>query len=192
MTTETRSENGGPRPFGIPTTYKATRFRSRLEARWAAFFDLLGWSWVYEPFDADGWIPDFLIEGAAPFLVEVGPCIDRPDYLTKADDGASRHVDQPTLVLGVSPVPGFGDGVITATPIAGILTRDGEWDDTPADASWANCHHCSSPGIFHTVGSYRLRPCGDADGNNHLGYIGRAELRLLWRKAGSDVQWMRR
>ena len=28
----------------IPTTYAGVRFRSRLEARWAAFFDLCGWS----------------------------------------------------------------------------------------------------------------------------------------------------
>lgn len=27
----------------IPTTYQHTLFRSRLEARWAAFFDLVGW-----------------------------------------------------------------------------------------------------------------------------------------------------
>ena len=27
----------------IPTTYSGVVFRSRLEARWAAFFDLCGW-----------------------------------------------------------------------------------------------------------------------------------------------------
>ena len=35
---------------GIPTLYGGVRFRSRLEARWAAFFfDVAGWSWEYEP-----------------------------------------------------------------------------------------------------------------------------------------------
>jgi len=43
----------------IPTTYRNVNFRSRLEARWAAFFDLLEWKWIYEPFDFNGWIPDF-------------------------------------------------------------------------------------------------------------------------------------
>jgi len=43
----------------IPTAYANTNFRSRLEARWAAFFDLVGWKWIYEPFDFEGWIPDF-------------------------------------------------------------------------------------------------------------------------------------
>lgn len=44
------------------TSYKSTVFRSRLEARWAAFFDLVGWKWVYEPLDLKGWSPDFLVE----------------------------------------------------------------------------------------------------------------------------------
>ena len=32
----------------IETTYKGYRFRSRLEARWAVFFDTLGIKWQYE------------------------------------------------------------------------------------------------------------------------------------------------
>lgn len=46
----------------IPTRYRGTQFRSRLEARWAAFFDLVGWSWNYEPFDLLGYVPDFIVE----------------------------------------------------------------------------------------------------------------------------------
>jgi hypothetical protein len=42
-----------------PTEYNGVRFRSRLEARWAAFFDILGWRWDYEPYDFHGWVPDF-------------------------------------------------------------------------------------------------------------------------------------
>lgn len=33
----------------IETRYAGCRFRSRLEARWAVFFDTLGISWEYEP-----------------------------------------------------------------------------------------------------------------------------------------------
>lgn len=58
----------------IPTTYKGIRFRSRLEAKWAATFDGLGWSWEYEPLDLNGWIPDFFIPTTnEPYLVEVKP-----------------------------------------------------------------------------------------------------------------------
>jgi hypothetical protein len=47
----------------IQTKYKGYRFRSRLEARWAVFFDTLGLKWEYEKegFDLDGtyYLPDF-------------------------------------------------------------------------------------------------------------------------------------
>lgn len=48
----------------IETVYKGYRFRSRLEARWAVFFDVLGIEWEYEPegFDLGGgvrYLPDF-------------------------------------------------------------------------------------------------------------------------------------
>lgn len=51
----------------IETKYKGYRFRSRLEARWAVFFDAMGWRWEYEPegFDMDGvyYLPDFKVFG---------------------------------------------------------------------------------------------------------------------------------
>lgn len=49
----------------IETCYKGYRFRSRLEARWAVFFDALGLQWEYEPegFETSaGWyLPDFWV-----------------------------------------------------------------------------------------------------------------------------------
>jgi hypothetical protein len=59
-----------------PTKYKGVMFRSRLEARWAAFFDLVGWEWEYEPVDLNGWTPDFRLtveELGSPLFVEVKP-----------------------------------------------------------------------------------------------------------------------
>ena len=47
----------------IETWYAGCRFRSRLEARWAVFFDRLGVQWQYEPqsylVDGGGYLPDF-------------------------------------------------------------------------------------------------------------------------------------
>jgi len=59
----------------IPTRYKGVNFRSRLEARWAAFFDLMQWQWHYEPIDMQGWIPDFIMGSDlnTGLLVEVKP-----------------------------------------------------------------------------------------------------------------------
>jgi hypothetical protein len=63
----------------IPTLYRGVQFRSRLEARWAAFFDLCKFKWTYEPYDLDGWMPDFELrwdaadETVIRVLVEVKP-----------------------------------------------------------------------------------------------------------------------
>ncbi len=46
----------------IETKYKGCRFRSRLEARWAVFFDALGIKWRYEP---EGFIMRFDYEAFA-------------------------------------------------------------------------------------------------------------------------------
>lgn len=61
----------------IPTVYGGVRFRSRLEARWAAFFDLCKWEWEYEPCFKDGWLPDFALkmrdDNSSPSYCEVKP-----------------------------------------------------------------------------------------------------------------------
>lgn len=51
----------------IETKYKGYRFRSRVEARWAVFFDSLGLKWEYEPegFELGNgirYLPDFRIQ----------------------------------------------------------------------------------------------------------------------------------
>lgn len=55
----------------IQTFYKGYHFRSRLEARWAVFFDALGLKWDYEPegFELPGgvrYLPDFFVHSANP------------------------------------------------------------------------------------------------------------------------------
>lgn len=64
----------------IETRYKGYRFRSRLEARWAVFFDTAGIKWEYEFEGCDlgdlGWyLPDFMMlhnPGRGP-IVEIKP-----------------------------------------------------------------------------------------------------------------------
>lgn len=67
----------------IETNYKGYRFRSRLEARWAVFFDSLGIKWRYEtqglliydlgPYLPDFWIPIESVEQDDGIWVEVKP-----------------------------------------------------------------------------------------------------------------------
>ena len=63
----------------IPTTAFGIEFRSRLEAKYATFFELLEFKWQYEPVDLNGWIPDFILygEGGREVFVEIKPETDR-------------------------------------------------------------------------------------------------------------------
>jgi hypothetical protein len=173
-----------------PTSYNGSRFRSRLEARWAAFFDLIGWRWTYEPFDADGYVPDFQIHGPTGLLVEVGPCEFLSEFAEKAEKplqafGRQRQV----LILGIDPTI-LEEGRSSVLPAAGYLTNDGEdgWETTSI-AQWATCRDCDRIGVYHGSGFYRLLPCGHHDGGNHLLDVDDALIARLWRDAGNRVQW---
>lgn len=97
-----------------PTLYAGVTFRSRLEATWAAFFDLSGIRWDYEPIDLEGWVPDFVLWVASPVYVEVKPAPLIPFSKTckslKVDskfqgfEKAKRHRKENwVLLLGVRP-----------------------------------------------------------------------------------------
>lgn len=43
------------------THYDGLEFKNRLEAQWAAFFDLANWKWRSSPRMQDGWRPDFRV-----------------------------------------------------------------------------------------------------------------------------------
>lgn len=70
----------------IETHYNGYLFRSRLEARWAVFFDNIGWKYEYEPegFKADDgtvYLPDFYLPQKG-FYAEVKPIIPGWDVYT--------------------------------------------------------------------------------------------------------------
>jgi hypothetical protein len=70
----------------IETRYRGYRFRSRLEARWAVYFDAIGLTWEYEAqgFDLDGvcYLPDFWLPNVDMFA-EVKPEAFNKDELRK-------------------------------------------------------------------------------------------------------------
>jgi hypothetical protein len=84
----------------IPTLYRGRMYRSRLEARWAAFFDRLGWTHEYEPFDLGKWSPDFAIKEPFDALIEIKPITEPYHELFERVCSASKG---PTFVFGVSP-----------------------------------------------------------------------------------------
>lgn len=79
----------------IETRYKGYRFRSRLEARWAVFFDAAGvkWEYEFEGYDLGNvwYLPDFMMlhnPGRGP-IVEIKPTAPSNVELQKLSDACA-------------------------------------------------------------------------------------------------------
>jgi hypothetical protein len=131
-----------------PTKYGGIHFRSRLEATWAAFFDLLAWGWEYEPFNVGRWLPDFsLTAPRAPggvVLVEVKPTASAyPGSAvgSKIDESALAWT---CLLLGVGPRDGQLDLDAPMSILGGIrLANDDEWTTAYLQRSPFGADFCS-------------------------------------------------
>ena len=114
----------------IPTIYKNVRFRSRLEAKWAAFFDLVGWRWEYEPLDFDGWMPDFALYGETGnvILVEVKPILSFDEGLANRTrdeiDKNYPYSDENETFTPTIPVLLLGTGLKHGGYIIGDVRHD--------------------------------------------------------------------
>jgi len=152
----------------IPTEYAGVHFRSRTEARWAVFFDLVGLKWDYEPFDLEGWAPDFLLRtNIGPVLVEVKPvdlttCVDTVNRggndnnaLAPYNKALSHASKYQVLLLGMAPLE--MRGAVLPIGIQSVPPRKAKYSfDDMQDAL--------------TVGNT-------------------AFITGAWRKAGSTTQW---
>lgn len=199
----------------IETNYRDCLFRSRLEARWAAFFDVLHWPWVYEPWDGNAYIPDFIVQGARPLVVEVKPCVTTQElmtYVPRVEDGIAGHWQGDYLIVGATPLPLQDRRARFAH--AGII---GEWLDlvgysgSPwcADiAEWHYCtartcrvgcdgsheraaaHECAQLAVHHPVQSFAGRPCGHYDGDHFLDIISLEAIEAAWNRAHRETRWI--
>lgn len=123
----------------IQTWYKGFRFRSRLEARWAVFFDALDIRWEYESqgYVVDGrpYLPDFRLTECGTWVEVKGSVatLDHALVLAAARDLPSAEAGHPTLLLlGPIPQPGKVDiawiGLdVYDDPDHGQCVVDGHW-----------------------------------------------------------------
>ncbi len=138
----------------IQTSYKGYRFRSRLEARWAVFFDALGISWEYEP---EGYrvgnrqyLPDFMVE--SQLLVEVKPentfreGADVPDWPRWA--GVARGTQRPLLAVFGPPTYPQGPTSAFRTLLFGLSWMAGA--DVPlVQVKLGACRRCGCLGALY-------------------------------------------
>lgn len=172
-------------PRGIPTEYRGTTYRSRIEARWAAFFDLAGWRYDYEPIDLDGYIPDFiLLAPRGPILVEVKSSAYASELEhAQAKIDASGWADE-AIIVGQSPrlAESLGDDVFG-------------WIREPLDGHepcWAlaravMCGHNHIGGFSSYDHTWRNRMC--SCDQNKLEDWNQGHLEHLWSQASNSTQW---
>ena len=185
----------------IPTFWRGVQFRSRLEARWAAFFTRMGWDWLYEPFDLQGYIPDFILKLHGDVLVEVKPATSSDDpMLREALDKVMRsgwdgyfnwghpedELNRDTIAVGACLLPAYGGIAI------GLMHEKDDGVNGPEMAIVATCRSCNKTTFCSSIHSYHCRLCGHHDGDGGLIWrdpAATAECERAWLWAGNQVQW---
>lgn len=163
---------------GIPTFHDGFRFRSRLEAMWARFFDLVDWPWKYEPFDLAGYIPDFVMPfPAGDLLIEVKPEVSLA--------GLRQHCEKTELAGWNKEILIVGSGLLAlddSTDAFGLL-REVEYGWDVAEAIY--CFACQRYSLYHSSGRWNCRLCGKHKRFQNWGL----DLRAKWAQAQNLVQW---
>lgn len=109
---------------GIPTVGpQGIRYRSRLEARWARFFELCRWPVAYEPdMNLRQWIPDFLVLQGCGLLVEIKPERSLAELVERHQPRIEASgVVAPCLLLGAT----LAYSGVSSDPFVGAVGMDG-------------------------------------------------------------------
>lgn len=99
----------------IPTEYQGFRFRSRLEARWAVYFNALTLPWRYEAeafeLPSGKYLPDFYLPtvgGGRGIFVEVKP-VEGTDLELRLCGELAVAFSRPVLMVNGSPIETQGE-----------------------------------------------------------------------------------
>ena len=187
----------------IPTMYRGRQYRSRLEARWAAFFTILGWEYEHEPFDLGKWSPDFMLTDrvtGGKALAEVKPiqafdedvgnkivsaCFET-GWKSQLSGVLLLHV-KPTVVdrkvrIGDVVIFGEGPGASRWIPAELVWILDAYEAKIIADIVIPDV---DAPG-WHTMLTYRFFDW-PSDGGGIMRYPEHTER--LWSEASNAVRW---
>jgi len=175
-----------------PTYYKEQLFRSRLEAKWAVFFDLLNWPYTYEPYDLKGYIPDFILQFHEPLLVEVKPEVLFKNLKQHTDKILKSGWEKEILIVGADLFKSSWNDCSTI----GLLGQTWEMygdinlkNENPdfEEGILFHCDMCKKPSIFHSIQSYHCRVNGCHRGDKHMKPFDSALS--LWGLAHEKIQW---
>lgn len=159
----------------IETVYNGYRFRSRLEARWAVFFNALNIKYEYEPegfvlSDGTYYLPDFYLPESKTFFEVKGIMSDKDMHKIKKLIKDSQR----PVVIGCSDMS--------------FYACDFWWDEDFAltDKESSVLVHCPTCGKYYFSGingSYECLCCGDYDGDHNFYIVcyGDWENERLWK-----------
>lgn len=171
----------------IPTMYAGTQFRSRLEARWAAMFDLLNFKWAYEPVDLNGYIPDFIL--FERMLVEVKPILWKNaigggrllnEKSQQEYESAIQKIRASNHNFGWCAIVGADIHDYTSTGLSALVGKVSDSFSTRRD-QWRDLHLNYWPSNDEV--SFDAQPVLGSNGT------GKIDLIFAWREAGNRVQW---
>lgn len=166
----------------IPTTYNGVRFRSRLEAKWAAFMDTVGWRWDYEPIDLNGYIPDFILT-RRDIIAEVKPFQTSNEINLAQGKAFMSGWNRDLLIFGSQP---FWQLTITKTAIVhSIPIWGGGAQGRRALFCW--CDSCDKGMGLCSTGD-RCRVCGEF-GTRPMDEDRVPIIQHAWKMAYNAVQW---
>lgn len=146
----------------VPMVYNGIRFRSTLEADWAATFDALAWYWEYEPYaveftNGQRYLPDFRLPGQHAWCEVKGPHGERADKPRRLHQGVG-NVDSSSgdRVIFCRPAgPGraanwhcaTGDHRVTITKCGACQ----QWCFTKPLVDQWRCRHCGAIALIPEV-----------------------------------------
>lgn len=106
--------------------YNGLEFGTRLLARWAAFFDLAGWSWQANPAPVDDWSPDFRVS----FPCGHSECPKQHVILVSvlAVDGIDRIIGHPALQHSYNVADAEGNAFGDAGAVFGSTPSVSRWE----------------------------------------------------------------
>lgn len=149
----------------INTKYKGYNFRSRLEARWAVFFDSLGIEWEYEKEgykfeDGTYYLPDFWLPELDCFIEIKGVAPNKNDDNKAAN--LAKNIKKKVMIF-------YGDiskQIDNGNESAHMFCDDG-WD---CFYKFCECRKCKKIGIEFDGRSDRIDCCGENTGHGDKGY----------------------
>lgn len=148
----------------IETEYKGYRFRSRLEARWAVFFESLDIRFEYEPegyqlTDGTRYLPDFYLPDSDTFFEVKGVLSEKDNQKIQR---FREDIKKPVVI-------GYDGMKFDATD----AWNEGKYEFAGQDSSvLARCKDCGKAYFMGMNGSFRCRCCGAYDGDGHFDLLG--------------------